>query len=94
MKYLENGIILLSLKIGKLFFLYSLDIFYNEYIKPITQITEIPIDKLPLLIDNAGIIIQRLKTKKDYILDISSIKAFIDDCTTELYSNLLSLNLI
>ena len=72
----------------------NLDIFYNEYIKPITQITEIPIDKLPLLIDNAGIIIQRLKTKKDYILDISSIKAFIDDCTTELYSNLTSLNLI
>ena len=72
----------------------TLDIFYNEYVKPTTQITEIPIDKLPLLIDNAGIIIQKLKTKKDYILDISSIKAFIDDCVTELYSNLLNLNLI
>lgn len=72
----------------------NLDIFYNDFIKPKTNITEIPIDKLNMLINEAGIIIQQLKTPKEYIIDISSIKSFIDDCVDELYIKLISLGVI
>lgn len=72
----------------------NLDLFYNDFIIPKTNITEIPIDKLNLLIDNASIILQNLTTKKEYIIDISSIKSFIDNCTEELYYNLIELNII
>lgn len=72
----------------------NLDLFYNEFIPPKTNITEIPCNKLNLLIDNASIILQNIKTEKEYIIDISSIKAFINDCVEELYANLLELNII
>ena len=72
----------------------NLDIFYNEFIIPETNITEIPIHKLNYLIENAGIILQNLTKEKEYIIDISSIKAFIDNCTEEIYQLLIELNII
>lgn len=72
----------------------NLDIFYNEFIPPKTNITEIPVENLDLLIESAGIIIQNLNTTKEYIIDISSVKAFIDDSIEEIYTKLISLNLI
>lgn len=72
----------------------NLDIFYNEFKKPNTNIDEIPINKLNLLIEDAGIIIQNLSTTKEYIIDISSIKSFIDDCVEEIYTKLISLEII
>lgn len=72
----------------------SLDIFYNDFIKPNTNLDEIPISKLPILIKSADLIIQKLATKKEYIIDISSIKSFINDCTEEIYNQLIILNLI
>lgn len=72
----------------------NLDIFYNEFIIPDTNITEIPIHKLNLLIDNASIIIQNTTKEKECIIDISSIKSFVDDCIEEIYSYLQSLNII
>ena len=72
----------------------SLDLFYNEFIIPNTNITEIPVNKLNLLIDNAGIIIQNLNKQKEYMIDITSIKAFIDDCIEEIYLKLISLGVI
>ena len=71
-----------------------LDIFYNEFILPQTNITEIPVDKLNILIDNTSTILQNLNTEKDYIIDISSIKSFIDDTVEEIYTKLISLDLI
>ena len=72
----------------------NLDIFYNEFIIPDTTITEIPIHKLNLLIENASIIIQNITPKKEYIIDITTIKSFIDDCVEETYTNLQLLNII
>lgn len=72
----------------------NLDIFFNEFIIPDTTITEIPIYKLNLLIDNAGIIIQNVSQEKEYIIDITSIKSFINDCVHEIYSYLISINII
>ena len=72
----------------------NLEILYNEFIIPDTTITEIPIHKLNLLIDNAGIIIQNISIEKEYIIDITSIKSFIDDCIEEIYSYLIAINII
>mgnify|MGYP003305427637 CR=1 FL=1 len=72
----------------------NLDIFYNEFIIPDTTITEIPIHKLNLLIDNSSIIIQNISKEKEYIIDISSIKSFIDDCVEEIYGYLIAINII
>ena len=72
----------------------NLDIFYTDYNPPETNIDEIPIEKLKLLIDDAGILIQNLSKDKEYIIDITSIKSFIDDCVEEIYAKLQSINLI
>lgn len=72
----------------------NLDLFYNEFIEPKTNITEIPIEKLELLIDNAGIIIENLSKEKNYVINISQVKSFIDDCVEEIYERLLSLEVI
>jgi len=72
----------------------NLDLFYTEFIKPKTNITEIPIDKLNILINEAGMIIQQTKTQKEYIIEISSIKSFINDCIDEIYTQLISLGVI
>jgi hypothetical protein len=72
----------------------NLDLFYNEFIQPKTNITEIPINKLNLLIEEAGIIIQNVPTTKEYIIDISSIISFIDNCIDEIYYQLIILNII
>ena len=72
----------------------NLDIFYNEFIIPDTTINEIPINKLNLLIENAGIIIQNIASYKEYIIDITSIKSFINDCVEEIYSYLIAINII
>ena len=58
---------------------YNLDlkIFYNE-LPPIDDIIkEIPMDKLNVLIDKMGIIIQNTKKSKQLIFDIDNIKKFI-----------------
>lgn len=72
----------------------NLDLFYNEFEKPNTNITEIEIDKLNLLIENAGIIIKNATEQKNYILNLSSIKSFIEDTIEEIYLKLIDLNII
>ena len=72
----------------------NLDIFFNEFIIPDTTITEIPIHKINHLLDNAGIIIQNISKEKVYIIDITSIKSFINNSTHEIYTYLKQLNII
>ena len=72
----------------------NLEIFYNDFIIPDTTITEIPIHKLNLLIDNASIIIQNITKEKEYIINIASIKSFINNSVEEIYENLKILNII
>lgn len=58
---------------------YNLDLslFYNNAVLPDIEMAEIPVSKLPILIDYTGIIIQNTKKNKAYTFDLKQIKAFI-----------------
>lgn len=56
----------------------DLSLFYEEFKKPNTTIDEIPIEKLNILIDKMGIIIENSKQEKNYLFDIYLIKNFIE----------------
>ena len=58
----------------------SLDIFYEEYREPQTAIREIPVDKLDLLIDKMGLIIEEAKKEKNFIFDMNDIEVYINNC--------------
>lgn len=57
----------------------NLSLFYEEFQKPNTTIDEIPINKLNILIDKMGIIIENSKQEKNYIFDIYLVKQFIEE---------------
>ncbi len=59
----------------------DLSIFYEEFTPPITQLQEVPVDKLDILINKVGIIIQNSKVEKSYTLDFEAIKEFIENTT-------------
>lgn len=56
----------------------DLSLFYEEFKPPVTDITEIPTDKLDILLNKMSIIIQNSKDEKTYSLDIEQIKKFIN----------------
>ena len=60
---------------------YNLDLslFYEELPLFESDIDEIPIDKLQVLVDKMGLIIKNTQEKKSYVFDIHSVKHFIDD---------------
>ena len=55
---------------------YNLDLslFYEDFIQPKTTFNEIPIEKLNLLVDKMGIIIENTKEKLDYYINDIDIK--------------------
>lgn len=61
----------------------DLSLFYEDFKIPKTKITEIPIEKLNILIDKMGIIIENSKNDKNYVCEISEIKNFIEQ--TKIY---------
>ncbi len=62
---------------------YNLDlkIFYEEFREPETHINEIPVDKLDILINKMGILIENSKETKPYSFDIEPVKEFIDEAS-------------
>ena len=66
----------------------DLSLFYEEYQKPNTGIEEVPIDKLNILIDKMGVIIENSKLEKSYIFDITLIDNFINTCVEEIIKEL------
>ncbi len=56
----------------------DLSMFYEEFKLPKTTLNEIPTEKLDILIDKMGIIIENSKEKKPYTFDINSIEDFIE----------------
>lgn len=56
----------------------NLSMFYEEFKLPKTTIVEIPTEKLDILIDKMGIIIENSKEKKAYTFDINKVENFID----------------
>ena len=65
---------------------YNLDLslFYEEFQIPNSKIKEIPLNKLDILINKMGIIIENSKQKKAYTFDIHIIKNFIEDCSKQI----------
>lgn len=61
-------------------YMLPLDIFSNEMELPKSKITEIPVDKLNILIDKMSIIIEESKEDKTFLFDTTDIKIFIENC--------------
>ena len=57
----------------------NLDLFYNEIELPKSKIIEIPVDKLNILIEKMGIIIEDSKEEKTFIFDNKDIEEFISN---------------
>ena len=57
----------------------ALDIFYEEFREPTTAIREIPVDKLDILVDKMGLIIEETKKEKNFVFDMSDIEVFISN---------------
>ena len=55
----------------------NLDLFYNEIELPESKIIEIPVDKLDILIEKMGLIIEDSKEEKTFIFDSKDIEEFI-----------------
>jgi len=55
----------------------DLDIFYNEIPEIDDIIKEIPMDKIDVIVDKAGVIIANSKKTKAFVIDINEIKEFI-----------------
>ena len=75
---------------------YNLDlkILYNEIPEINNIIDEIPIDRIKILTDNIGRIIEKTKENKTFLFDISNIIKFIDTSTKLILANLNELNVI
>lgn len=54
----------------------DLSLFYEKFRIPDTSLNEIPINKLDILLNKIGIIIENSKSEKQYTFDIYSIKEF------------------
>lgn len=69
---------------------YNLDLslFYEEFVEPDTPLNEIPVDKLDILINKMGIIIENSKTKKAYTFDLYIVKDFINECTKKILNEI------
>lgn len=57
----------------------DLSLFYEEFKKPKTKIDEIPIDKLNILINKMGIIIENSKRERTYTFDTYVVEKFINN---------------
>ena len=66
----------------------DLSIFYEEFREPKTDLEEIPVDKLDILINKMGIIIENSKETKTYSLDITQIKDFIEETVNKIQKEL------
>lgn len=62
----------------------DLSLFYEDFIKPNTTLDEIPTEKLNILIDKMGLIIENSKEEKPYTFDAFLILDFIDKASLEI----------
>lgn len=68
----------------------GLSLFYEDFMVPDTSINEIPINKLNILIDKMGIIIENSKNK---VFNYSAVINFSDDVSEEIIEILKKNNL-
>ena len=75
---------------------YDLDlkIFYQPLPEFNNIINEIPMDKINLIVDKAGIIIENTKKYKEFTFNIENIKNFVSLCVDIISSNLIDLGIL
>ena len=75
---------------------YNLDlsIFYEEVPKFKNIIEEIPMDKIDIIINQAGIIIENTKENKAYVFDMNVVNKFIKTSVDYILSNLKDIKLV
>ena len=71
----------------------DLSLFYEKFVMPNTDIDEIPVDKLQILLDKMGLIIMNSKEKKAYVFDDVAINKFIDYCTDKILRKIKEYNI-
>ena len=76
--------------------LYNLDLslFYEPFKLQSSNIKEVPMEDMNLLIDKMGVIIENSKKEHEYLFEINMIKSFITDATNYTLKELIKLNLI
>lgn len=62
----------------------DLSLFYDEFTVPKTNIQEIPVDKLDILINKMSILIENCKNEKTYTIDMQIINEYIEHTTKEI----------
>ena len=75
---------------------YDLDlkIFYQPLPEFNNIIDEIPMDKINLIVDKAGIIIENTKKYKEFTFNMENIKNFVSLCVDIISSNLIELGIL
>ena len=63
----------------------DLSLFYEEAVLPQLEMDEIPVEKLSVLIDYTGVIIENTKKSKDYTFNLEQIKTFIETSSDLIY---------
>lgn len=65
---------------------YNLDLslFYESLVIPDSNIDEIPLDKLQVLLDQMGLIVMNSTKEKSYVFDEVAINEFIDYCANKI----------
>lgn len=71
----------------------DLSLFYEELDIPDSKISEIPLNKLSILIDKMSLIIMNSKEEKSYIFDISSTIEFIEYCSEKILKKIEEYNI-
>ena len=89
-KYIYNDYTNLNIKLIDEYEL-DLKIFYEPAPEFNNIISEIPMNKLNLIIDKAGIIIENTKVSKSYFFDINEVKRFISFSVNGILDNLKEL---
>lgn len=74
-------------------YMLPLDIFCNEIELPTSKIKEIPVDKLPILIEKMGLIIKDSKEEKTFLFDTRDIEVFITNTVKYIIKDVQMLNI-
>lgn len=93
MEYFYNDYTNLNIKLIDEYNL-DLSIFYEELPTFNNIIKEIPMDKIQIIIDQAGIIIENTKESKSYVFDMNVVNKFIKTSVDYILSNLKDIRAI
>lgn len=74
-------------------YLLSLEMFYNELDPVTTQITEIPIEKLNILVEKMGVIIENSTTVELTLFDYQELIHFIEESSNRIVKDILKIEM-